>query len=293
MNSKEAGIYSITSKINGKRYIGSSSRICKRWSGHKMDLKANKHGSPQLQNHYNKYGEDDLIFSVVEVVERGNLTLQEFKKFLLEREQVYLNNWNECQFNCLKLAGSPLGFKVRNSKYYAYHKYDDAYVTWYRINGKCEYFNYHKLEENAKSEVEYIKTLDEKQLIDYHKECKSKTKKIAKNYTFNKTLNEWKIMFRIEGKIKCVGHCETEQEAINKVEYIRTLNEKEKLEYYKNYIKGPKRKKDSKYYTFSKRRNKWIVLMSINKQSLYFGSFETEQEAIDRVKQVKIEFNIN
>jgi group I intron endonuclease len=293
MNSKEAGIYSITSKVNGKRYIGSASRICKRWSAHRMSLKANKHGSPQLQNHYNKYGEDDLIFSVVEIIERGDLTLQEFKKLLLEREQVYLNNWNECQFNSLKLAGSPLGFKVKNSKYYAYHKYDEVYVTSYRINGKCEYFSYHKLEENAKSEVEYIKTLDEKQLIEYHKECKNKTKKIAKNYIFNKASNDWKIMFRIEGKIKCVGHSETEQEAINKVEYIQTLNEKEKLEYYNNYKKAPKRKKDSKYYPFSKRRNKWVVLMSINKESLYFGSFETEQEAIDKVKQVKLEFNIH
>jgi hypothetical protein len=33
--------------------------------------------------------------------------------------------------------------------------------------------------------------------------------------------------------------------------------------------------------------------MSINKESLYFGSFETEQEAIDKVKQVKLEFNIH
>ena len=60
---------SLTSKVNGKRYIGSASRICDRWINHKFDLKNNKHHSIHLQNHYNKYGEDDLIFSVIEIIE--------------------------------------------------------------------------------------------------------------------------------------------------------------------------------------------------------------------------------
>jgi hypothetical protein len=34
MNSKQAGIYSITSKVNGKRYVGSAVRICSRLSKH-------------------------------------------------------------------------------------------------------------------------------------------------------------------------------------------------------------------------------------------------------------------
>ena len=39
MNSKSAGIYSITSKTNGKRYIGSSTRISDRWIAHRKELK--------------------------------------------------------------------------------------------------------------------------------------------------------------------------------------------------------------------------------------------------------------
>jgi group I intron endonuclease len=296
MNSREAEIYSITSKVNGKRYIGSSSRICERWINHKKKLKANKHNSPQLQSHYNKYGLEDLIFSVVEIVERGDLTLQEFRELLLEREQFYLNNWNECQFNSLKLARSSLGFKRINCKYYHYHKHDKTYVTSYRINGRSEYFTYHKLEENAKSEVEYIKTLDEKQLVDYHNECKNRNKfnkTKSKNYVFNKKSNEWKIRFKIDGKFIYFGYCQTEQEAVDRVKYICTLNENEKLEYSKNYINMFKRKRNCKNYTFSKRRNKWLVHMAIKGKCTYLGGFETEQEAIDKVKQVKLELGID
>lgn len=87
-NSKASGIYSITSKFNGKRYIGSSNRICDRWQKHLSDLKNNKHSNSHLQNHYGRYGEDDLLFAVVEVAERGDLSLQAFKDLLLGREQV-------------------------------------------------------------------------------------------------------------------------------------------------------------------------------------------------------------
>ena len=62
----ETGIYKIVSKIRPDRmYIGSSINIPKRWREHISNLKKNKHHSKQLQNHFNKYGEADLQFSIL------------------------------------------------------------------------------------------------------------------------------------------------------------------------------------------------------------------------------------
>ncbi|WP_194190322.1 GIY-YIG nuclease family protein [Clostridium chrysemydis] len=43
------GIYSITNKVNGKRYIGLSTNIKKRVASHKDQLKYNRHENTKLQ----------------------------------------------------------------------------------------------------------------------------------------------------------------------------------------------------------------------------------------------------
>lgn len=61
-----SGIYKIQSVIKPERiYLGSSVDLSHRWSHHKGDLRRNKHHSLRLQNHYNKYGEGDLVFSIL------------------------------------------------------------------------------------------------------------------------------------------------------------------------------------------------------------------------------------
>jgi group I intron endonuclease len=60
------GIYKITNKINGMVYIGESLDIERRWAEHKADLDSNKHHSRKLQKDWNKYGEDNFIFEVIE-----------------------------------------------------------------------------------------------------------------------------------------------------------------------------------------------------------------------------------
>jgi hypothetical protein len=99
------GIYKIQSLIHPDRcYIGSAVNIKQRWRGHQFLLKNNKHDNPIIQNHYNKYGKDDLQFSIIESFEFIS------KEHLLQREQHYLDT-TEHYFNILKIAGSILGFK--------------------------------------------------------------------------------------------------------------------------------------------------------------------------------------
>ena len=99
---KVSGIYKITSKIKPERvYMGSAVNINKRWNTHLFDLRKNKHHSSKLQRHYNKYGEFDLVFSIIVTCE---------KEELIKEEQIFMYLYKP-YFNTCKIAGSTLGHK--------------------------------------------------------------------------------------------------------------------------------------------------------------------------------------
>jgi group I intron endonuclease len=100
---KISGIYKIESKIKPDRvYIGSSISIGKRWNLHSEHLRKNIHHSKKLQRHFNKYGESDLIFSILLGCE---------KEDLLKIEQYFIDSYNPYFNNC-QLAYSRLGQKL-------------------------------------------------------------------------------------------------------------------------------------------------------------------------------------
>jgi hypothetical protein len=99
---KISGIYKIESKINPRKiYIGSASNINNRWNRHLSDLRLNRHWNKKLQNHYNKYGESDLMFFILIGCE---------KEDLLKNEQFYIDAYNPWFNNC-RIAGKPIGIK--------------------------------------------------------------------------------------------------------------------------------------------------------------------------------------
>lgn len=99
---KTSGIYKIQSIIKPERfYIGSAIDIKNRWGTHKNHLKNNKHHSTMLQRHYNKYGLNDLVFSIVEPC---------LPQFLTIRENAYIKP-RKPYFNVCENAGNTLGFK--------------------------------------------------------------------------------------------------------------------------------------------------------------------------------------
>ena len=55
----------LTNLVNGKRLIGQSSDIYKRWGDHQRGLKYNKHENNHLQNAYNIYGENNFSFDIL------------------------------------------------------------------------------------------------------------------------------------------------------------------------------------------------------------------------------------
>lgn len=99
---KVSGIYKIQSKVKPERiYIGSAVDIKSRWRIHKHHLRMNKHHSLKLQRHYDKYGVDDLQFSILLVCE---------KEGLIANEQLSIDSLSP-YFNACKVAGSRMGVK--------------------------------------------------------------------------------------------------------------------------------------------------------------------------------------
>ena len=98
-----SGIYKIQSKCKPERiYIGSAINISRRWTRHRVDLKNNQHSSSKLQRHYNKYGSDDFVFT---------LLLECNIDELIEKEQLFIDSYSPF-FNCFPKAYSSLGRKI-------------------------------------------------------------------------------------------------------------------------------------------------------------------------------------
>ncbi len=60
------GVYIIQNIINHKSYIGASNDTYKRICDHKMWLRKNNHDNIHLQAAYNKYGEENFTFEILE-----------------------------------------------------------------------------------------------------------------------------------------------------------------------------------------------------------------------------------
>jgi len=97
-----SGVYKIQSKIKPERvYIGSAVNIPERWGNHLYRLAKNDHHSIKLQRHYNKYGKNDLVFSIIVGCDKNDLIVT---------EQFYIDAYNPW-FNILPKAGSCMGVK--------------------------------------------------------------------------------------------------------------------------------------------------------------------------------------
>ena len=100
-------IYKIENLLNGKCYVGSTINKRKRWSDHKKGLRNNKHHNAHLQNSWNKYGQDNFKFKIIEKVDNVDN--------LLKREQHWIDTLQVANrkkgYNICPTAGNSLGKK--------------------------------------------------------------------------------------------------------------------------------------------------------------------------------------
>lgn len=86
------GIYKIKNLLNGKLYIGQSVDIESRWRIHVVELKNNCHHNARLQNAWNKYGEENFDFSIIEECKSDQLNVREI--YWIDKLDSYKNGYN-------------------------------------------------------------------------------------------------------------------------------------------------------------------------------------------------------
>ena len=96
-----SGIYKIINVLNNKMYIGSTKNFKKRFQTHLRMLRKNKHHSIKLQRAYNKYGEENFKFEIVEECEYT-------KNLIIERENYYIKKFNSKE-NGYNIADASFG----------------------------------------------------------------------------------------------------------------------------------------------------------------------------------------
>ena len=99
---KVSGVYCIINIKNHKRYIGSSKNIKYRLQSHRSNLRHNNHENQYLQNAWNKYGEDNFDFYIIEKCEESQL---------LDKEQNYISNIKP-EYNLNPITQNPHVLKI-------------------------------------------------------------------------------------------------------------------------------------------------------------------------------------
>lgn len=106
----KTGVYTITNLITNKIYVGSATKDFKiRWRIHLSNLRLNRHHSKYLQSSFNKHGESNFRFEILEEC---------LPEFCLSTEQYWMNLLNVYNrnygYNATPVAGSKLGFRFSN-----------------------------------------------------------------------------------------------------------------------------------------------------------------------------------
>lgn len=173
----KSGIYQIRNLVDNKLYIGSAVNFKRRKYEHLLKLKRNKHNK-KFQNAFNKYGEQNFVFEVIEFVEDKNKLL-EHEQYWMDRFNVYKNG-----YNATKEAGNTLGLKLSNE---AKDKLRKANL------GK-------KLSEETKRKIS--ETLKSKRIKRANRKLTEETKrKISEKLKLHHSIPENNCMFKRKGEL--------------------------------------------------------------------------------------------
>lgn len=120
-DNKKCGVYTITNKLNGKVYVGSTSATFgARWRQHRYNFRKGNHHSIYLQRSFDKYGESNFIFEILEITEPN---------ICVDIEQYWINLIRP-EYNSVMTAKSNFGYKHRDESKLKMSKAKKGHTPW-------------------------------------------------------------------------------------------------------------------------------------------------------------------
>lgn len=101
----KSGIYRIRNLIDDKAYIGSAKNLKSRKSTHFAALRNNRHVNIYLQRAWNKYGEKNFVFEILEYIDDLNLLTTIEQNYI----DFFISQKKDSVYNIRKIARSNLG----------------------------------------------------------------------------------------------------------------------------------------------------------------------------------------
>jgi group I intron endonuclease len=234
-----AGIYKITCSGNNKFYIGSTKCFKKRFKEHRRDLRANRHCSKYLQNCYNKYGSEYIVFEIVEVIEDLTTLLKQEYSYIDSLKPEFNTKLFECKdfkppdlelnerisIECRKRAKAQISTSITKTTGVTFSPTKNKFAAYITLKDvKIALGSYITLEEatNARKEGERVYWSDKyKELSDEDKKILNIHNKLLRERTTNKTTGHKYIsyakhhnVFIVEVELSKKHRCKTLQEAL-------------------------------------------------------------------------------
>lgn len=118
-NKGKAGVYLWTHSISGATYVGSSIDISKRLNSYYSLSYLTRRKKSYICNALALHGYSAFSFTILEYIELTDLSKDQIKNYILEREQYYIDELVP-EYNVLRIAGSSLGYRHKEEdKLYA------------------------------------------------------------------------------------------------------------------------------------------------------------------------------